>query len=100
MEPHKLSREQVRVIEGTFRRREPLALSAISLLEIAVLASESRNRFGATLDEIFDELQVEPGFLVLPLTYEIAFEVAALASLRDPADCAIVATARVHRCAW
>jgi PIN domain nuclease of toxin-antitoxin system len=34
---------------------------------------------------------------VLPLTYEVALEVASLAALRDPADRAIAATARVHR---
>ena len=36
-------------------------------------------------------------FLVLPLNYEVAAEAALLANLRDPADRAIVATARVHR---
>lgn len=36
-------------------------------------------------------------FQLLPITFEIAAEVAALGdSLRDPADRAIVATARVH----
>jgi len=38
------------------------------------------------------------GFLVVPFTIEVASEVAALGDvLRDPADRAIVATARVHR---
>jgi PIN domain nuclease of toxin-antitoxin system len=37
-------------------------------------------------------------FQILPITYAIASEVAALGgALRDPADRAIVATARVHR---
>jgi len=36
-------------------------------------------------------------FLVLPLSYEVAAEAALLGNLRDPADRAIVATARVHR---
>lgn len=31
------------------------------------------------------------------MTYEVALEVAALAALKDPADRAIAATARVHR---
>ena len=42
---------------------------------------------------VFDELQANL-FHILPLTYEIAAEAAALVSLRDPADRAI---ARVHR---
>ena len=34
-EPRKLSREQLRALEDTVRRTEPVAFSAISLLEIA-----------------------------------------------------------------
>ena len=96
IESKKLSREQSRVLEGAVRRVEPVALSAMSLLEIAVLASEGRLRL--PVDDFFGELQANPLFRVLPLTYEIASEVASLGrSLRDPADRAIVATARVHR---
>ena len=36
-------------------------------------------------------------FQILPLNYQVASDVAALGILRDPADRAIVATARVHR---
>jgi PIN domain nuclease of toxin-antitoxin system len=50
------------------------------------------------LDELFEELHANPLFQVLPLSYEIALEVASLGfTLRDPADRVIVATARVHR---
>jgi PIN domain nuclease of toxin-antitoxin system len=92
----KLSREQIRAIEGAVRRNEPLALSAVSLLEIAVLTSQGKLR--VRVDEFFEELQANPLFQVLPLSYEIALEVASLGSaLRDPADRVIVATARVHR---
>ena len=50
------------------------------------------------LDEFFEELQANPLFRVLPLSYEVALEVASLGSaLSDPADRVIVATARVHR---
>ena len=39
-----------------------------------------------------------PRFEIIPLTTDVAREVAALGdSLRDPADRAIVATARIHR---
>jgi PIN domain nuclease of toxin-antitoxin system len=72
-------------------------MSAFTLLEIAILASEGRLAFKAGLDEFFADLQANPVFRVLPLTYEIAAEVAVLASLRDPADRTITATARVHR---
>ena len=83
--------------ETADQRTEPVALSAITLLEIAILASEGKLKLNASLDELFDDLQGNPFFQVLPLTYEIASEVGSLDALRDPADRTIVATARVHR---
>jgi PIN domain nuclease of toxin-antitoxin system len=93
----KLSREQARVIEDAVRRAEPLALSAVSLLEIAVLASQGKLELKMTIGEFFDHLQAAGVFHVLPLTFEVAAEVILLGNLRDPADRAIVATARVQR---
>ena len=93
----RLSRTQARILETAVQRGEPVALSAITLLEIAVLASEGKLNLKANLNDFFDDLQANPVFRVLPLTYEIASEVASLAVLRDPADRAIVATARIHR---
>ena len=46
----------------------------------------------------FDKLQMDPVFVLLPITVEIAADVATMGgTLSDPADRAIVATARVHR---
>lgn len=69
----------------------------MSLLEIAVLTGDGKGRLKASLSEIFDALRDNPVFVVLPLSYEIAAEAASLGALKDPADRAIVATARVHR---
>jgi PIN domain nuclease of toxin-antitoxin system len=96
IDARKLSREQARVLEGTVRRAEPVALSAISLLEIASLTSEGKLKLKISVSEFFDVLKANL-FQILPITYEVATEAAALVSLRDPADRAIVATARVHR---
>jgi len=85
------------LLEASVRHAEPVALSAISLLEIAVLTSGGKLDLKLGLDEFFDALQASPAFRVLPLTYEVASEAASVVSLRDPADRAIVATARVHR---
>lgn len=93
----RLSRAQFRVLETAVRRTELIALSAFTLLEIAVLASNGKLKLKAGLKGFFDDLQGNPVFRVLPVTYEIALDVAALGSLRDPADRAIVATARIHR---
>ena len=94
--PKKLSCEQTRVLRDAFRRHEPVALSAITLLEIAVLPSKGSGR-NIAANEIFAALNANPSFEILPLTIDIALEIAALGnSLRDPADRAIVSTARVH----
>ena len=96
IEDKKLSREQARVLEGAVRRAEPVALSAMSLLEIAVLTSQGKLRL--RVNEFFEELQANPLFRILPFSYEIALEVSSLGiGLRDPVDRAIIATARVHR---
>jgi PIN domain nuclease of toxin-antitoxin system len=98
MEPRKLSHAQRRAIENAERNGQAVAVSAVSLVEIAVLASGIEPRIDIRPGQFFEELQANPFFQLLPLTYEIASEVASLgASLRDPADRAIVATARVHR---
>jgi PIN domain nuclease of toxin-antitoxin system len=91
----RLSRSQFRVLETAVLRAEPVAISAISLMEIAILVSDGRIK--SSLDELFEQLQANPVFRIFPLTYEIAAEIAYLGSLRDPVDRTIVATARVHR---
>ena len=96
-EPKRLSREQARILNEVIRRRETIAISAITLLEIAMLFSDGRIRIKAGMDELFGELEASPAFQILPLTIDIAKEVARLgATLRDPADRVIVATARAH----
>jgi PIN domain nuclease of toxin-antitoxin system len=97
----KLSREQRRYLQAALGRTEPVALSAITLLEVAVLLGDRSQ--GIRHDphdphELFSDLQANPVFQILPLTFEIASEVISLGGiLRDPADRAIVATARVHQ---
>jgi PIN domain nuclease of toxin-antitoxin system len=68
-------------------------------MELALLLCEDRRRIRASPDELFGELEANPLFPLLPLTVDIAVEMLSLgnASLRDPADRAIVATTRVHR---
>jgi PIN domain nuclease of toxin-antitoxin system len=92
----RLSREQSRVIEAAVRRGEGLALCTISLLEIALLESEGRIKPKLSLDQLFDLLRANPIFALIPLSYEIASEVAAIGRIWDPMDRTIVATARVH----
>lgn len=91
----KLSREQLRVLEAAVKRLEPVAISAMTLLEISMLASSGALKLA--LPEFLTSLAANPIFRILPLSFEIAAEVAYLAALNDPADRTIVATGRVHR---
>lgn len=94
-EPRKLSREQLHILDDIDRKREQAAVSAVSLLEIATL--QHGGRIQTPLETIFQVLRENITFQILPITFEIAEESAALTALRDPADRAIVATALVHR---
>ena len=95
-DPRKLSREQSRCIEAAVRRAEPVALSAVTPLEIAILTSAGKLGSKVALEELFEDLE-SPVFQILPLTLQVAADAALLGSLRDPSDRAIVATARVER---
>ena len=79
------------------RRQQTVALSAISLLEMALLVRPGNRRGAAHIQQVLDEIELNPVIQVLPLTPEIAREVTPLIEiLRDPSDSVIVATARVH----
>ena len=98
VDPKRLSREQLRVLRGAVWRCEPLTLSAMTLLEIAVLFGEGSTRLTVPAQELLSALAPGSGFHIVPIDVEIAAEVAAMGgALRDPADRAIVATARIHR---
>jgi PIN domain nuclease of toxin-antitoxin system len=97
-ESRKLSKEQLRVLRTEERNGRPVALSAFSLLELALLISEERLGIKESADQFFAELETRPALQILPITFQVAAEFAAIGhALRDPADRAIVATARVHR---
>ncbi len=91
----RLSREQLRAIDQCERRGEPLGVSAITLLEVAILARAGELRIEGLLEEFLETLDRKP-FRILPLTPAVAFEAGSLRSLKDPADRVIAATARVH----
>jgi PIN domain nuclease of toxin-antitoxin system len=95
-EGRKLSRTQKKVLEGAGLRAEPLALSAFTLVEIAVLYADGRVELDDGLDAFLNEIQGNPLFRVMPITFGVASDVAALRHLKDPADRVIVATARVN----
>jgi len=93
--PKKLSREQLRLIEAATKRGELLGVSAVTPLEIAILVSDHKLEVDGALDIFLDSLSQTP-FELLPLTPAVSFEAGAMASLKDPFDRTIAATARVH----
>lgn len=97
-EPKKLSKNQARALEEAVRLRQPVAISAITPIEIALLFTDGSLRIKTTTAaELFEELSANPAFRMLPLSFEIAEEVLKIGrALRDPADRVITATARVH----
>ena len=96
--PQRLSKDQLRTIRAEISRSRPLGIAAITLLEIAALLTERKTRLKTDPGDLLRQLEESPDFAVLAITFEIASEFAAIAhALRDPADRAIVATARVHR---
>jgi PIN domain nuclease of toxin-antitoxin system len=95
-EPRKLSRNQARALTDLEESGEPVAISAVTLLELVTVFESGRLK--GRLQDIFDALRASSLFEILPPTIEIAGEMTVMGpSLRDPADRAIVATARVHR---
>jgi PIN domain nuclease of toxin-antitoxin system len=97
LEPRKLSRGQQRVLDQASAFHETLGVSDMTLLEIALLLQPEKRRLNVRLEDLLSELDSRPIFQILPITSEIATEIAWLVhALRDPLDAVIVATARVH----
>ena len=90
-----LTANQAKAIETASRRGEPIGLSAISLLEIAILMDLGRIRIQGPLDKFLQSLEVEP-YRVFPISADIAVEAGGFRVLKDPTDRTIAATARVH----
>ncbi len=76
-------------------KRWPSALSVFSKWPSWRTAVWRSSQTG--IDTALEMLESSPALKILPLTIEIAREAPPLSPvLRDPADCLIVATARVH----
>ena len=91
-----LSTEARREIEGA-AAVGTLRIAAVSLWEVALLASRGRIVLGKSIGLWLEEALADPGPAIDPLSPEIAAESYALPDMfhRDPADRLIVAAARV-----
>jgi PIN domain nuclease of toxin-antitoxin system len=95
--PRNLSTEQGGVLKRITAGNETVAVCAITFVEIAFLLRHGKTRLRIPFEKLLRQIDESPVITVLPLTSEIALDVASLiGSLREPAECTIVATARVH----
>src|ERR1700687_5014404 len=96
LEPARISRRAAGVIEETRRSGEGLAISDMTLLEIAVIESKHRIQLSASLETFLAE--VESRFVILPITGRISVRAVGLPATypKDPADRVIRATASVE----
>jgi PIN domain nuclease of toxin-antitoxin system len=94
----KLSREHARTIARDEQDGTRIAISAISLWEIAKLVERGKIVLAQAVDEALADVEASPCFEVLPLTSRIAIESTRLGANfpPDPADQLVAATARCH----
>ena len=94
----RLSKEQSRTLLETEKRQQSLAISAITLWEIAKMVERGRLESSIPLHLWLEDLERHPLLTVLPLTASIAVESVRLGDdfPKDPADQIIVGTARCH----
>ena len=98
VDPTRLSKPQASLLLEMEDRREPVAISAITLREIAWMVASGRLEIAISLDAWMDEIETNPFLMIIPITPGIAVESVRLGAgfPRDPADQIIVATARRH----
>ena len=96
LEPARISRKAAGVMEETRHSGQGLAISDMTLLEIAVIESKSRIHLSASLETFLTE--VESRFVVLPITGRVCVRATGLPVTypKDPADRIIGATALVE----
>ena len=96
LEPERISKKARIAIEETRRRGDGLAISDMTLLEIAMMANKNRITLNSTLESFLSE--VESRFIVLPISARICVRALGLPANfpNDPADRIIAATALVE----
>jgi len=93
----RLAPQQLEVLERVTVAR-PVAISDVTLWELAMAASKGRITLPDSVDLWLSRLERHPAIHVLPITAAIAVRSTQLGSdfQRDPTDRIIVATARIH----
>jgi PIN domain nuclease of toxin-antitoxin system len=91
-----ISKKARNAIDDARKNADGLAISDITLLELATLASKGRIRLGISLESFLQE--VEARFIVLPISGRACARITGLPASypKDPADRIIGATALVE----
>ena len=94
----RLTKVQQNTLAAVQERGESVAISAISLWELAMMAERGRVTPPMPLDLWLAEIEHDPAIAVFPLSGRIAYESVRLGEgfPSDPAGRLIVATARCH----
>jgi PIN domain nuclease of toxin-antitoxin system len=87
-----------RILQETERGKHSFIVPIVVLEEINRLVERKIVRLDVPFRRWAEELERSPNFQVQPYTLEILLESVSLGAIRDPADRAIVATARQLRC--
>jgi PIN domain nuclease of toxin-antitoxin system len=96
-DPGRLSKQQSRILTELERRSQPVQISAMTLIELGQMFRAGALRLPIDPRKILRLIELPGRFHVLPITVAVAEEFGVLFPiLRDPADTAIAATARVH----
>jgi PIN domain nuclease of toxin-antitoxin system len=96
LEPARISKKAGAAIEEGRRSGEGIAISDMTLLEIAVLESKHRIEVRTSLETFLSE--IEARFAILPMNSRVCVRAMALPAIypKDPADRIIGATALVE----
>ena len=94
----RLGRRARRIFQETEQGKHSIIVPIVVLEEINRLVERKLVRLEVPFRRWAEELERSPNFQVQAYTLEVLLESVSLAVIRDPADRAIVATARQLRC--
>ena len=93
--PQQLRKQQLSVLRSAEQRGEELAISSMSLWEIAMLVRRGRLQIHRPVGDWLREIENSPRIVVLPVTAQVALESVQFEDPfpKDPTDRIIAATA-------
>ena len=91
---NRLGQKARRIFQAAHEKKNVIVIPVSVLEETMRLSERQIIKFKLPFHRWAQEIDKAPNFQVQPYTFEILLQVASLSSIRDPADRAIVATAR------